>query len=79
MGNPVFREACKFIKYVYRRLDLIRFEGRALGHARVETAFLMEGASLIRGKAICDIITRGGHFHINLYGTCRFSGYHFSA
>ena len=20
-----------------------------------------------------------GHFHINLYGTCRFSGYHFSA
>ena len=21
----------------------------------------------------------GGHFHINLYGTCRFSGYHFSA
>ena len=19
----------------------------------------------------------GGHFHINLYGTCRFSGYHF--
>ena len=22
---------------------------------------------------------RGGHFHINLYGTCRFSGYHFSA
>ena len=21
----------------------------------------------------------GGHFHINLYGTCCFSGYHFSA
>ena len=21
----------------------------------------------------------GGHFRINLYGTCRFSGYHFSA
>ena len=21
----------------------------------------------------------GGHFHINLYGTCRSSGYHFSA
>ena len=21
----------------------------------------------------------GGHFHINLYETCRFSGYHFSA
>ena len=21
----------------------------------------------------------GGHFHINLYGTCRFSGYHFLA
>ena len=21
----------------------------------------------------------GWHFHINLYGTCRFSGYHFSA
>ena len=21
----------------------------------------------------------GGHFYINLYGMCRFSGYHFSA
>ena len=25
------------------------------------------------------LIPVGGHFHINLYGTCRFSGYHFSA
>ena len=23
--------------------------------------------------------TPGGHLHINVYGTCRFSGYHFSA
>ena len=30
-------------------------------------------------RAIIQIMTRGGHFHINLYGTCRFSGYHFSA
>ena len=26
-----------------------------------------------------DFFFGGGHFHVNLYGTCRFSGYHFSA
>ena len=26
-----------------------------------------------------SVPSRGGHFRINLYGTCRFSGYHFSA
>ena len=30
---------------------------------------------------VCRIIVRGGggHFHMHLYGTCRFSGSHFSA
>ena len=30
----------------------------------------------IRGRT-CLAINRGEHFHINLNGTCRFSGYHF--
>ena len=29
--------------------------------------------------AVIGVPGGGGHFHINLYGTCRFSGYHFSA
>ena len=38
----------------------------------------------IRFKSVffCPFVTHpggGGHFHIKLYGTCRFSGYHFSA
>ena len=32
-------------------------------------------------KIACYLLVPGGcgHFHINLYGTCRSSGYHFSA
>ena len=31
---------------------------------------------VVEGRSIGP---RGGHFHIKLYGTYRFSGYHFSA
>ena len=34
---------------------------------------------LIENRETQIIFPGGGHFHINLYVTCRFSGYHFSA
>ena len=32
-----------------------------------------------KGIAVAKVKTTGGYFHINIYGKCRFAGYHLSA
>ena len=49
--------------------ELLSFQSAVLPAFTVLTSFCLDNKNN----------TRGGHFHINLYGTCRSSGYHFSA
>ena len=51
--------------------ELLSFQSAVLPAFAVLTFFCLDNNNNTRGG--------GGHFHINLYGTCRFSGYHFSA
>ena len=58
-----------------RRVDYFSFMNRIPAQKQSHTIahFDRDWQSCLEDKA------GGGHFHTNLYGMCRFSGYHFSA